>query len=328
MLHGSELVARLIAERRIRLENPIAESITFHDPCYLGRYNGVYDAPRDILEAIPGLTLKELPRSRERGLCCGAGGGRMWMEEKTGTRINQTRMQEIAEAKTDSVGVSCPFCMVMIGNAKEELAVSTTPFDVLELARRSMVVGARPKEAPALTAGRAAPPLHNGPSRRNERMRPSRNLGILFLVGAGALSACRSRGVPPPQPGGPAGGTGNTESRRDAFREAVDSLHKQINAPRETIVGISQDEVTWNDSCLGCAKTGESCTQVPEPGIPDHAPRGRCDLRVPHGPGRQERAPLRPVSVRRIAPGGMATPSSPVSAPSSGAYPTPTPYVP
>ncbi len=139
VLHGTELVSSLIAEGRIRLENRIDESITFHDPCYLGRYNDVYDAPRQILEAIPGLRLQELARSKQNGLCCGAGGGRMWMEEKIGTRINQTRMQEIAEAKTDSVGVSCPFCMVMIGNAREELGVETKPFDVLELARRSMV---------------------------------------------------------------------------------------------------------------------------------------------------------------------------------------------
>ena len=141
VVHGSELVAGLIDQGRLHMENPIPESITFHDPCYLGRYNGVYDAPRRILGAIPGLWLRELPRSRESGLCCGAGGGRMWMEEKTGARINQTRMREIAEAKTDSVGVSCPFCMVMIGNAKEELSVSTAPFDVLELARRSMATG-------------------------------------------------------------------------------------------------------------------------------------------------------------------------------------------
>ena len=116
----------------------VEESISFHDPCYLGRYNGVYDAPRRILESIPGLRLQELPRSRERGLCCGAGGGRMWMEEKLGTRINQTRMREIAEAGTGAVGVSCPFCMVMLGNAKEEIGVATQPFDVLELARRAM----------------------------------------------------------------------------------------------------------------------------------------------------------------------------------------------
>jgi Fe-S oxidoreductase/nitrate reductase gamma subunit len=138
VMHGTELVSRLVAEGRVLLTTPIPQTITFHDPCYLGRYNGVYDAPRRILEAIPGLELKELPRSRERGLCCGAGGGRMWMEEKLGSRINQARMTEIAEAGTGAVGISCPFCMVMIGNAKEELGASTQPFDVLELARQAM----------------------------------------------------------------------------------------------------------------------------------------------------------------------------------------------
>jgi Fe-S oxidoreductase/nitrate reductase gamma subunit len=138
VVHGAQLVADLIAAGRIRMAGEIAEEITFHDPCYLGRYNGVYDAPRRILNAIPGLELKELARSREQGLCCGAGGGRMWMEEKLGSRINQARMKEIAEAGTGAVGVSCPFCMVMIGNAKDEIGAATQPFDVLELARRSM----------------------------------------------------------------------------------------------------------------------------------------------------------------------------------------------
>jgi Fe-S oxidoreductase len=138
VVHGSQLVADLIAAGRVKLDTPIPETITFHDPCYLGRYNGVYDAPRRILDSIPGLLRSELPRSREKGLCCGAGGGRMWMEEKLGSRINQTRMKEIADAGTGAVGVSCPFCMVMIGNAKEELGVTTAPFDVIELVRRAM----------------------------------------------------------------------------------------------------------------------------------------------------------------------------------------------
>jgi Fe-S oxidoreductase len=138
VVHGSELVAQLIAAGRVPLTAPIPETITFHDPCYLGRYNGGYEAPRQILRAIPGLQLTELERSRERGLCCGAGGGRMWMEEKLGSRINQTRMKEIADSGAQNVGVSCPFCMVMIGNAKDEIGVSTQPFDVLELARRAM----------------------------------------------------------------------------------------------------------------------------------------------------------------------------------------------
>ncbi|HTR03037.1 MAG TPA: (Fe-S)-binding protein [Thermoanaerobaculia bacterium] len=138
VVHGTQLVSELVAGGRVKLTAPIDETITFHDPCYLGRYNGAYEAPRQILRAIPGLELKELERSREKGLCCGAGGGRMWMEEKLGERINQARMREIADTGASSVGVSCPFCMVMIGNAKDEIGVATQPFDVLELARRAM----------------------------------------------------------------------------------------------------------------------------------------------------------------------------------------------
>lgn len=140
VVHGTELVAQLIDEGRITLDQRVESSITFHDPCYLGRHNEVYEAPRDILKAIPGLTLKELPRSRENGLCCGAGGGRMWLDEKIGARINQTRYAEIEAAGTDAVGVSCPFCMVMIGNAKTEMTGKTEAYDVLELAVKALPV--------------------------------------------------------------------------------------------------------------------------------------------------------------------------------------------
>jgi Fe-S oxidoreductase len=140
VVHGTELVAELIAEGRIRLAPSQPKSITFHDPCYLGRHNEVYDAPRDVLHAIPGLEVKELPRSREYGLCCGAGGGRMWLDEKIGARINQTRFAEIEELGTDAVAVACPFCMVMIGNAKTEMNGKTEAFDVLELAAQALPV--------------------------------------------------------------------------------------------------------------------------------------------------------------------------------------------
>ncbi|MEO6323775.1 MAG: (Fe-S)-binding protein [Thermoanaerobaculia bacterium] len=138
VLHGTELVAELIAEGRIRLEHSEPKSITFHDPCYLGRHNEVYDAPRDVLRAIPGLEVRELPRSRENGLCCGAGGGRMWLDEKVGARINQTRFAEIEEAGADAVAVACPFCMVMLGNARTEMNGKTEAFDVLELAAQAL----------------------------------------------------------------------------------------------------------------------------------------------------------------------------------------------
>ncbi len=142
VVHATELVERLLEEGRIRFTEEIRETISYHDACYLGRYNGVYESPRNVLRAIPGLRIEELPRACERGLCCGAGGGRMWMEEKLGTRINQARMKEIEEAGTASVGLSCPYCMIMLGNAKEEIGAATIPFDVLELARRSMSISA------------------------------------------------------------------------------------------------------------------------------------------------------------------------------------------
>jgi len=138
VIHGTELVAGLVADGRLKLTEAVPQSISFHDACYLGRHNEVYDAPRDVLAAIPGLTLKELPRSGRNGLCCGAGGGRMWLDEKIGTRINQARYAEIEEAGTDLVGVSCPFCMVMLGNAQTELSGKTQPFDVLELAAQAL----------------------------------------------------------------------------------------------------------------------------------------------------------------------------------------------
>ncbi len=148
VVHATELVSSLVREGRIRFTDPVRETISYHDACYLGRYNGVYAPPRDILRAIPGLEVQELPRTCERGLCCGAGGGRMWMEEKLGARINQTRMKEIEEVGTASVGLSCPFCMIMLGNAREEIGATTKPFDVLELARKSMGEVAR-AERPA-----------------------------------------------------------------------------------------------------------------------------------------------------------------------------------
>jgi Fe-S oxidoreductase/nitrate reductase gamma subunit len=142
VMHATELVARLIDEGRIVLSEPVRETVSYHDACYLGRYNGIYQPPRRILRAIPGVKLKELPRTCERGLCCGAGGGRMWMEEKLGTRINQERMREIEGIQTAAVGLSCPYCMIMLGNAKDEIGAATAPFDVLELARRAMAPGA------------------------------------------------------------------------------------------------------------------------------------------------------------------------------------------
>jgi Fe-S oxidoreductase/nitrate reductase gamma subunit len=137
--HGTQLVAELVAKGRLRLTTEIRRELTYHDPCYLGRTNGEYDSPRSILKAIPGLTLREAPLTREKAMCCGAGGGRMWLEEKLGTRINQTRMRQLQESGTSDVAVACPFCAVMVGNAQQELGLETAQtVDVITLAAQAL----------------------------------------------------------------------------------------------------------------------------------------------------------------------------------------------
>ena len=115
VLHYSQLVDELITQGRIKPVKAMDVTVAYHDSCFLGRHNGIYDQPRNIAKAIPGLTLVEMaPRCRERGFCCGAGGGHMWVEESQGTRINHARTDHFLETDADTVGVSCPFCLQMM----------------------------------------------------------------------------------------------------------------------------------------------------------------------------------------------------------------------
>jgi Fe-S oxidoreductase len=119
-------------------------SVTYHDPCFLGRHNKVYDAPRDVLAMVPGLTSAEMPRCKERGFCCGAGGARMWMEESIGKRINHERIDEALALDPDAVITACPYCRVMLGDAVNDRQAAgqaragVTVIDVAEVLLRSV----------------------------------------------------------------------------------------------------------------------------------------------------------------------------------------------
>ena len=157
--HHTQLIRELVAQGKITLDGdnlaPVVgggsaaappgngrPAITFHDPCYLGRWNGEYDAPRTVLDALPSgpAGRVELPRNKEHGFCCGAGGGRMWMEEKIGTRVNHNRTDEVIASGADTVATACPFCTIMLRDGVQDRGVAekVQVLNVSELVAKSM----------------------------------------------------------------------------------------------------------------------------------------------------------------------------------------------
>ena len=143
VIHHSQLFAQLVSEGRLRPTGEVSTTLTYHDPCYLGRHNGVYRDPRAALEAVPGVRTVEMPRHGERALCCGAGGARMWMEERIGKRINEERADEAASTGADTVGVACPYCLIMLDDGERGRGGRTEVLDLAQVLARS-VVGPNP----------------------------------------------------------------------------------------------------------------------------------------------------------------------------------------
>jgi Fe-S oxidoreductase len=135
VFHHTELLAELVKEGKLVPKNAVHETITFHDSCYLGRYNEVYDPPREILKSIPGVKLIEMERSRENAMCCGAGGGLMWMEEHTGSRINVSRTEQAIATKSSTISSGCPYCLTMLGDGTKamEVEVDIKTMDIAEI---------------------------------------------------------------------------------------------------------------------------------------------------------------------------------------------------
>ncbi len=162
VVHHTQLLNRLVREGKL---TPVADgagaakrSITYHDPCYIGRHNGVYSPPRELLQVLPGAQVVEMERNSERSFCCGAGGARMWMEEKIGERINMNRTNEAVGTGADQIAVGCPFCRVMLsdgltsaqakGEAREEVEV----LDVAQMLLASVKGEQATKLAPGASA--------------------------------------------------------------------------------------------------------------------------------------------------------------------------------
>ncbi|MFF5496162.1 (Fe-S)-binding protein [Streptomyces aquilus] len=153
VIHHTQLLQHLVDEGKLVPVTPVEGIITYHDPCYLGRHNKIYTPPREIIAGVPGLRNEEMHRHKERGFCCGAGGARMWMEERIGKRINNERVDEALSLNPDIVSTACPFCLVMLtdsvngkkneGKAKESITV----VDVAQLLLESVKTPVDPEDA-------------------------------------------------------------------------------------------------------------------------------------------------------------------------------------
>jgi Fe-S oxidoreductase len=141
VLHHTQMMRQLVEAGKVVLEKggDGVKRVAFHDPCYLGRWNGEYEAPRGLLDGVAPERV-ELPRNREHGFCCGAGGGRMWMEEKIGTRVNHNRVDEVLASGADTVATACPFCTIMLRDGVDDRAASerVQVINVSELVAKSM----------------------------------------------------------------------------------------------------------------------------------------------------------------------------------------------
>ena len=185
VVHHTQLLNRLVREGKL---TPVKDgagaqkrTITYHDPCYIGRHNGVYAPPRELLQVLPGADFVEMPRNSERSFCCGAGGARMWMEENLGTRINDNRTTEAVGTGADQIAVGCPFCRVMLsdgltaaidkGEAREEVEV----LDVAQMLLASVKGEMATRRAPARAAGGAS--SGGGGTALKERTRRRRRRG-------------------------------------------------------------------------------------------------------------------------------------------------------
>src|SRR5216683_2472274 len=163
VVHHTQLLARLVAEGRLTSAAPsgapAAEKVTYHDPCFLGRHNKVYTPPREILEHVPGVEAVDMHRCKERGFCCGAGGARMWMEERIGKRINTERIEEALALSPDTISTACPYCLVMLGDAvsaKKSSGEARETLEVVDVARllaRSVTPAATAAASPTGATG-------------------------------------------------------------------------------------------------------------------------------------------------------------------------------
>jgi Fe-S oxidoreductase len=334
VLHHTQLLNRLVRDKKLVPVSPVAEDITYHDPCYLGRHNKVYEAPRELIEAA-GAKLTEMPRHADRSFCCGAGGARMWMEEHIGKRINHERVDEALATGATTVATACPFCRVMVtdGVNDRQEAAGREGVDVRDVAQlllesldRSTITlpekgsaakqtaDAAPKAAPkAETAPAATEPADT--STETEPAAPTEEKATKAVTGLGIAGGAKRPGAKKAAPAAPA--APKAEAAQAPSTSDEQATEAKAAAPAAPAKGLG---LAAGARRPGAKKTAEKPTASTQ-----SAPTPQPEAKTESPAAPEATAPAAPVKGLGIAAGAKRPGAKKASAPAAPATTTPEP---
>ncbi len=271
VLHHTQLLNRLVRDKKLVAVSPVGQDVTYHDPCYLGRHNKEYAAPRELIGAS-GATLTEMPRHADRGLCCGAGGARMWMEEHIGKRVNHERVEEALDTGASKIAVACPFCRVMMTDGVDDRAeaMGKEKAEVLDVAQlllgsldkstvtlpakgtaaeaaaaRAAAAPAKVEEAPVEAEPAPAPAATETPVAKTETAAPAKGLGMAAkrppkkgAPAEAAAPAAEAAAAPPAKGLGMAAKRPPKKGAPAAAAAPVPAVEEVPAAPAEPVKGL------------------------------------------------------------------------------------------
>ncbi|MDT5276971.1 MAG: hypothetical protein QOG95_3903 [Mycobacterium sp.] len=335
VLHHTQLLNRLVRDKKLVPVSPVAEDITYHDPCYLGRHNKVYEAPRELIEAA-GAKLTEMPRHADRSFCCGAGGARMWMEEHIGKRINHERVDEALATGATTVATACPFCRVMVtdGVNDRQEAAGREGVDVRDVAQlllesldRSTITlpekgsaakqtaDAAPKAAPkAETAPAATEPAET--STETEPAAPTEEKATKAVTGLGIAGGAKRPGAKKAAPAAPAAPKAEAAQAPSTSDEQATEA-KAAAAPAAPAKGLGL--------AAGAKRPGAKKTAEKPAASTQSAPTPQPEAKTESSAAPEATAPAAPVKGLGIAAGAKRPGAKKASAPAAPATATPEP---
>ncbi|MBJ7341897.1 heterodisulfide reductase-related iron-sulfur binding cluster, partial [Mycolicibacterium sp.] len=289
VLHHTQLLNRLVRDKKLVPVSPVSQDVTYHDPCFLGRHNKEYEAPRELIGAS-GATLTEMPRHADRGLCCGAGGARMWMEEHIGKRVNHERAEEALNTDASKIATGCPFCRVMmtdgVGDRAEEMGKEAEVLDVAQLLLAALDPEAVTLPAKGAAAEAAAAKLAAAPAEVKPVEDEVAELAVKAETETPAATATTAAPAAPVKggltvarkPGGKKTATATAPAEADAA-PAADTA-----APEPEVKGLG---IAKRPGSKKAAAPVDEATEVAEPATPEPAVKG---LSIAKRPGSKKAA--------------------------------------